>query len=81
MNFREDNRGPNSATSEKLTFSEITAMKKIKKNPLSKAQKKLLNESLKRLLGPGLIVPEPSEKEEVSRSFFLRAALNELSLK
>lgn len=57
-------------------------MKKIKKNPLTKAQNKLLRDSLKRLLGPGLIIQDKIESNnDAPKSFFLRAALNELNLK
>ncbi len=57
-------------------------MKKNKKNPLTKAQTKLLRESLKRLLGPGLIVQDKIESPtDAPKAFFLRAALNELNLK
>lgn len=57
-------------------------MKKQKKNPLSKAQNKLLRESLKRLLGPGLVAQEKIETDrDTIKVFFLRAALNELNLK
>jgi hypothetical protein len=49
-----------------------------KKNPLSKPQKVLLRQSLKRLLGDGLI-KEEVDKREVKK-LFLKDALNALML-
>lgn len=46
-----------------------------KKNPLSKAQNRLLKESLKRLLGNGLL-QEPELKENQIKQIILKDALN-----
>lgn len=51
-----------------------------KKNPLSKAQNQLLRQSLKRLLGDGLIKNEPEKEKPSVRKIILRDALNALLL-
>jgi hypothetical protein len=51
----------------------------MKKNPLTKAQNKLLKESLKRLLGDGLI-EEVEKKPEDTKEIVLRNALNAIIL-
>lgn len=51
-----------------------------KKNPLSKAQNQLLRQSLKRLLGDGLIRSEPEKEKSSVRKIILRDALNALLL-
>ncbi len=56
-------------------------MKQSKKNPLSKAQKRLLRESLRALLGPGLIQYEESSEEKAAKALMLKAALGDLILK
>lgn len=50
-----------------------------KKNPLSRAQNRLLKESLKRLLGEGL-VQEPELKEKQIKQIILKDALNAIIL-
>lgn len=50
-----------------------------KKNPLSRAQNRLLKESLKRLLGDGL-VQEPELKEKQIKQIILKDALNAIIL-
>lgn len=50
-----------------------------KKNPLSRAQNRLLKESLKRLLGDGL-VQEPELKEKQLKQIILKDALNAINL-
>lgn len=53
--------------------------KSAKVNPLSKAQNKLLKDSLKRLLGNGLL-EEPAKKQNELKSMVLRNALNAIVL-
>jgi hypothetical protein len=52
----------------------------MKKNPLSKAQNKLLKESLKRLLGNGLIQEVEPKKTEDTKEMVIRNALNAIIL-
>ena len=52
----------------------------MKKNPLSKAQNKLLKESLKRLLGNGLIQEVEPKKKEDTKEMVIRNALNAIIL-
>lgn len=54
--------------------------KKMKKNPLTKAQKQLLKVSLKRLLSDSLL-KEDEEKEKLElKKFILKDALNAIIL-
>jgi hypothetical protein len=50
--------------------------KRKSRNILSKGQNRLLKESLKQLLGPGLTSPQPQRSEREERAAFLRDALN-----
>jgi|GEM_PF-6218655 len=52
----------------------------MKKNPLSKAQNKLLKESLKKLLGNGLIQEVEPKKTEDTKEMVIRNALNAIIL-
>ncbi len=51
-----------------------------KKNPLSKAQNKLLKESLKNLLGLGLAERVPEKEDKETKAMVLRNALNAIEL-
>lgn len=51
-----------------------------KKNPLTKAQNKLLKESLKNLLGTGLIARDTQKEEREMKAMVLRNALNAFEL-
>ncbi len=51
-----------------------------KKNPLTKAQNKLLKESLKNLLGTGLIARDIQKEEREMKAMVLRNALNAIEL-
>lgn len=65
-----------------LLFMEIKMLPKKKmnkKNPLSKAQNKLLKDSLKRLLGDGLL-EEPAQKSQDTKAMVLKNALNAIIL-
>lgn len=53
--------------------------KAMRKNPLSKGQMRLLKESLKRLLGDGLI-KEVEERPEDMKEMVLKNALNAIIL-
>lgn len=53
---------------------------KMKKNPLSKAQKQLLKVSLKRLLGDGLLKDEEEKEKAELRKLILKDALNAIIL-
>lgn len=46
------------------------------RNVLSKGQNRLLKESLKQLLGLGLIMNQPQRSEREERAAFLRDAIN-----
>lgn len=54
--------------------------KNARKNPLTKAQNRLLKESLRSLLGNGLIQNEVSEKESQIKAMILKNALNRMIL-
>jgi hypothetical protein len=45
-------------------------------NILSQGQNRLLRESLKRLLGPGLVQTQPQRTEREEKALFLKEALN-----
>ncbi len=51
-------------------------VKRKSRNFLTKGQNRLLKESLKQLLGPGLNSHQPQRSERVERAAFLRDALN-----
>jgi hypothetical protein len=57
----------------------LAKIKFSKKNPLTKAQSKLLRDSLKRLLGNGLL-EEPPKKPEDVKEMVIRNALNAIVL-
>lgn len=57
----------------------LQKIKSVKKNPLSKAQSKLLMTSLKRLLGNGLI-EEREVKSKEAKGMVLKNALNAIVL-
>lgn len=50
--------------------------KSSKRNILSQGQNRLLRESLKQLLGPGLLQSRPQRTEREEKAEFLRDALN-----
>ena len=50
--------------------------KRKSRNVLTKGQNRLLKESLKQLLGPGLTSQQPQRSEREERAAFLRDALN-----
>jgi hypothetical protein len=50
--------------------------KRKSRNVLTKGQNRLLKESLKQLLGPGLTLNPPQRSEREERASFLRDALN-----
>ena len=50
--------------------------KRIKNNILSQGQNRLLKESLKKLLGPGLLQAQPQRSEREEKAIFLKDALN-----
>lgn len=54
--------------------------KNAKKNPLTKAQNKLLKESLKNLLGTGLITRDTEKEDREMKAMVLRNALNAIEL-
>jgi hypothetical protein len=54
--------------------------KKMKKNPLTKAQKQLLRISLQRLLGDGLLKEEEEKEKAEIRRMVLKDALNAIIL-
>jgi hypothetical protein len=51
-----------------------------KKNPLTKAQNKLLKESLRNLLGTGLLTRDANKEEREMKAMVLRNALNAIEL-
>lgn len=51
-----------------------------KKNPLTKAQNKLLKESLRKLLGTGLLSRDSQKKESEMKTMVLRDALKAIKL-
>ncbi len=51
-----------------------------KKNPLTKAQNKLLRESLKNLLGTGLVSRDTDKEDREMKAMVLRNALNAIEL-
>lgn len=53
---------------------------KDKVNPLTKAQNKLLKESLKNLLGTGLITRDTEKEDREMKAMVLRNALNAIEL-
>lgn len=53
---------------------------KDKVNPLTKAQNKLLKESLRNLLGTGLISRDTAKEEREMKAMVLRNALNAIEL-
>lgn len=50
--------------------------KRKSRSVLTKGQNRLLKESLKQLLGPGLTTREPQRSEREERAAFLKDALN-----
>lgn len=54
--------------------------RKKKKNPLTKAQNELLRQSLRRLLGDGLIKEEQEKEAAAARKMILRNALDSIIL-
>jgi hypothetical protein len=56
-------------------MDNVKARKK-SRHPLSKGQHRLLKESLKQLLGHGLLQQEPQRTEREMRAQFLRDALS-----
>ncbi len=54
--------------------------KNARKNPLTKAQNKLLKESLKNLLGTGLITRDTDKEDRELKAMVLRNALNAIEL-
>ena len=51
-----------------------------KNNPLTKAQNKLLKESLRNLLGSGLLTRDSTKEEREMKAMVLRNALNAIEL-
>jgi hypothetical protein len=58
----------------------LAKTKALKKNPLTKAQTRLLKHSLKKLLGNGLIEDQKSVQQEDMKKMVLRNALNAIVL-
>jgi hypothetical protein len=58
----------------------LAKTKFLPKNPLSKAQNKLLKNSLKLLLGNGLIEEKPEQRDHKNRAMVLKNALNAVSI-
>ena len=54
--------------------------KRKSRSVLTKGQNRLLKESLKQLLGPGLTTQQPPRSEREERAAFLRDALNSKAL-
>lgn len=54
--------------------------KALKKNPLTKAQNRLLKHSLKRLLGNGLIEEQTSSPQNEAKKMMLKDALKAIIL-
>lgn len=58
----------------------LTKTKALKKNPLTKAQNRLLKHSLKRLLGSGLIEEQAQSQQNELKKMVLRDALKAIVL-
>lgn len=52
----------------------------VRKNPLTKAQNRLLRESLRNLLGNGLLQNDAQERESQIKAMILKNALNRMIL-
>ncbi len=58
----------------------LARTKALKRNPLTKAQTRLLKHSLKRLLGNGLIEEQKSTQTNETKKLVLKNALNAIVL-
>ena len=58
----------------------LTKAKALKKNPLTKAQNRLLRHSLKRLLGSGLIEEHSQDQQNEMKKLVLKNALKAIVL-
>ena len=65
---------------DEIKTREIMKKKLVKKNPLTNAQNRLLKQSLKNLLGTGLIQNVGKEKSSSLKMFILRDALYRMIL-
>lgn len=63
---------------DEIKTREIMKKKLVKKNPLTNTQNRLLKQSLKNLLGTGLIQNVRKEKTSSLKMFILRGALNRM---